>query len=465
MAKTDASLSRRNLMAAAAASTAGAAAGVTAAHAADEDQPITLPKEKSNFGECPVDEDMMKAWKKFCRQLEASGAGMFKKYNPATPLMRADGFRFLTQNLGQAFALTYEVHDSKYPALYPWTNPYQKLGGDNADQVQHEAFLDGESVYKITGNKGSARFFSFLVSGTRPEKVKGTDHRSLMWPFGEPAEASISDRDLVTDWDGNFELYLGGEKRGQNWLPTTPNTRRLRTMQVFDGWDERPAYMRIERVGMTTPRPVATPDDMIKAINKAERFMADLMLDWPDWAYEFSASADAVKVNEFPHEQRHDVKDTNYSVAADRIRNRSIINMTWKLAPDEAMIIEFDNPMGIFWMLTNMGVFMNSMDYLYRPISYTPARTKVDKDNKIRFVMSHDDPGYHNWIDTSGFAMGNITSRNILAPEVYTDYRTKVVKRSEVNAAMPADSAKVTPEQRSQLMLERFHSINRRYSL
>jgi hypothetical protein len=109
-----------------------------------------------------------------------------------------------------------------------------------------------------------------------------------------------------------------------------------------------------------------------------------------------------------------------------------------------------------------MGVFNNSMDYLYRPVSWTPSRTKVDSDGKIRFVMSHDDPGYHNWIDTSGFSLGNMTSRNILS-DLYIHYRTQVIKRSEVAAAMPKDSARVTKEERTKLMLERFHAINTRY--
>jgi hypothetical protein len=115
-------------------------------------------------------------------------------------------------------------------------------------------------------------------------------------------------------------------------------------------------------------------------------------------------------------------------------------------------------------MLTNMGVFKNSMDYLYRPISYAPSRTKADKDGKIRFVLAHDDPGYHNWIDTTGFEFGSMTSRNVLSDK-FIDIRTKVVKRDKVAAEMPADSAKVTKEERAKLMLERFHAIQKRYLL
>ena len=79
--------------------------------------------------------------------------------------------------------------------------------------------------------------------------------------------------------------------------------------------------------------------------------------------------------------------------------------MCWELAADEALIIEFDSHDG-FWMLSNNGVFFNSMDYLYRPVSYTPSRTEVDSDGKVRLILCHDDPGYHNWLDTQGFVLG-----------------------------------------------------------
>jgi hypothetical protein len=220
--------------------------------------------------------------------------------------------------------------------------------------------------------------------------------------------------------------------------------------------------MQIERIGMTDPRPVPTPKDMVKAMKWAGTFVTSLMIDNPDWAYDYSSVMDPVHVNQFPNTRRA-LPDPNYNAATDKIRGRSIINMTWKLAPDESLIMEWDDHPG-FWMLTNMGVFLNSMDFQYRPVTYTPSRAKVDSDGKIRMVLAHDDPGYHNWIDTSGFEMGNITSRIFLS-EAFTEFRTKVVKRSELAANMPADSAKVTQEQRTQMMIERFHAIQRRYSL
>ena len=92
--------------------------------------------------------------------------------------------------------------------------------------------------------------------------------------------------------------------------------------------------------------------------------------------------------------------------------------MHWELGPDDVLIVEFDAHDGL-WMLTNMGVFFNSMDYLYRPVSYTPSRTAVDADGRIRLVMAHRDPGVHNWLDTQGFERGNLTYRHMLEGHGY----------------------------------------------
>lgn len=78
--------------------------------------------------------------------------------------------------------------------------------------------------------------------------------------------------------------------------------------------------------------------------------------------------------------------------------------------------LEIDNHDG-FW-ISGMGtVFVGSMDFLYRTVSYNPARTKVDDDDVVRLVIAHDDPGVHNWLDTQGFSNGS----NEPAPRQFPD--------------------------------------------
>ncbi len=406
------------------------------------------------FGASPDDAELRAAWQQFCARLQEAGEQVFKDYNPAAPLHRADAFRFLTQNLGQAFDLALETRDTRFPALHPFCAPNRKLGGDAADFLYLQAWIDGDSVYRISGNKGTARFLNITVQGPRPPLQPGTDWPSLHEPFGDIPEANLFGHQLQTAGDGSFELYIGGPRRGPNWLPTTPGSRKLFLRQGFDCWDEIPARLRIERVDMTGPRSLPTPEVMIEAMDWAGQFLTGLMNDWPDHPYQYSSAVDPVNVNRFP-------PDTAGADEADKKRGRAVAHLCWELATDEALIVEFDRHDG-FWMVSNMGVFFNSMDYLYRPVSYTPSRATVDGDGKLRFILSHDDPGYHNWLDTQGFERGNLSYRNLLSDQS-TRFGTRLVKRSSLAEALPADTVKVSPEQRIAQMHARFDGIRRRY--
>ena len=88
----------------------------------------------------------------------------------------------------------------------------------------------------------------------------------------------------------------------------------------------------------------------------------------------------------------------------------------------------------------------------------------MDGDGKIRLILCHDDPGYHNWMDTQRFERGNLTYRNLLS-EAQTVFRTQLVKRSQLAQALPEDTAKSSPEQRLRQMRERFDGIRLRYGL
>ena len=400
------------------------------------------------FGDGPDDAALSVAWGDFCDRLKAAGERVFKDSNATASAQRADGFRFLTQNLGQAFDLALETKDTRYPAVHTFCNPTRKLGGDCADFTYQQVWIDGESRYRITGTRGTARFFNITVQGPRPDGP-GVLHE----PFGDVPEANLFGDQLTTSSDGSFELYVGGRQRGPNWLPTTPDSRKLFIRQGFDRWDEQPARIRIEREDMASPKPLPTPETMITAIGWAGDFVTGLMNDWPEFPFTYGG-VDGENPNRFP---------AVASDGADAKRGRTAANMYWLLAPDEALIVEFDAHEGL-WMLTNMGVFFNSMDYLYRPVSYTPSRTTVDSDGKVRLVLAHDDPGFHNWIDTQGFERGNLTYRHMLDGEPVA-LSARLVKRAELSDALPPDTATVTEAERVAQMWARFNGIRQRYEL
>lgn len=408
------------------------------------------------YGDGPADEALRQGWHAFCDALKAAGDLAFKDANPADPLLRADAFRFLTQNLGQAFPLALETKDPAYPQIHWFTHPYMKLGSDVADFTYRQAWISSEHVYRITGRKGTARWFNLTVQGPRPERIPGSDQASLHEPFGDVPESNLFGHQIEADAEGNFELFIGGPERPANWLPTTPGSRKLFIREAFDAWGETPTALTIERIGMAAPRPLPTAERMVEAFGWAGDFVTGVMRDWPEHSWTTSGGVvDPAQPNRFPSAEAND--------AADAKRGRMVAHMIWRLEPDEALIVEMDAHDG-FWIFGMGGVFAGSMDFLYRPVSYTPARTKVDGDGVVRLVLSHDDPGVHNWLDTQGFPQGNLTYRNLMSQNAAA-FRTRLVKRAELAEALPTDTARITPEQRVQDLLDRYHAIKLRFGL
>lgn len=409
------------------------------------------------FGDGPSDESLRSAWHHFCDQLKTAGDAVFKDANPAAPIMRADAFRFLTQNLGQAFDLALETKDPAYPQLHPFCTPSRKLGGDVADFTYRQAWIDGRHAYRITGHRGSARWLNVTVQGPRPEFIPGTDWPSLHEPFGDIPECNVFGHQLHTDADGTFELFVGGDRRKVNWLPTTPGSRKVFIREAFDAWTETPTTMTIERIGMDAPRPVPGPGQLTDAMDWAGTFLTGAMRDWPEHSWRYSGGVcDPAFTNAFPPDK---VADT----ASDVTRGRMAAHMVWELRPDEALIVEMDAHDG-FWIFGMGGAFVGSMDFLYRPVSYTPARTAVDHDGVVRFVIAHDDPGVHNWLDTQSFSNGNLTYRN-LASANRAVFRTRLVSRSAVLDELPPDTALVDAAGRARQLSARYHGVKLRYGI
>ncbi|QEN13400.1 DUF1214 domain-containing protein [Mycolicibacterium sp. ELW1] len=400
------------------------------------------------FGDGPEDKALDDAWSEFCDRLKAAGRQSFKDFNATSGAQRTDAFRFLTQNLGQAFDLALETRDPRYPSIHAFCGPTRKLGGDCADFTYQQAWIDGESIYRVTGTRGTARFFNVTVQGARP-----VGPHVLHEPFGDVPEANVFGHQLHVEPDGTFELYIGGPERGLNWLPTTPATRKLFIRQGFDTWDERPGVLRIERVDMAAPKPVPTAAAMVDAMGWAGDFVTGLMTSWPEFPFTYGG-VDNEHPNRFPETE---------ATEADAKRGRVAANMYWELGPDDALIVEFDAHEGL-WMITNMGTFFTSMDFLYRPVSYTPSRASVDDDGKIRLVLAHDDPGVHNWVDTQGFERGNLTYRHMLGGEPAV-LSTRLVAHSELGDALPPETKRVNASERTAQMWERFTAVRARFPL
>ena len=86
--------------------------------------------------------------------------------------------------------------------------------------------------------------------------------------------------------DRSFELFLGGERRGPNWMPLPPDAGSLIVRQTFaDRSSETPSELRIERLGASErPAPLA-PEQVGRALATTPallRALVGMALQWSD---------------------------------------------------------------------------------------------------------------------------------------------------------------------------------------
>ncbi|MDP6243381.1 MAG: hypothetical protein QF462_08635, partial [Myxococcota bacterium] len=105
--------------------------------------------------------------------------------------------------------------------------------------------------------------------------------------------------------------------------------------------------------------------------------------------------------------------------------------------------------------------WVETLDYTNRQTSLNGQQIHVDSDGRVRVVIAHRDPGIPNWLDAAGHPEGMIQYRWIWSqssphPSVHT------VPLAELRDALPADTPRVTPDQRRRDIAGRQEHIARR---
>jgi hypothetical protein len=203
---------------------------------------------------------------------------------------------------------------------------------------------------------------------------------------------------------------------------------------------------------------------LIDAMAWASTFVHDVVEYWPEHVWSGGGLCNPDALNRFDGRSYRRAQESTAEPRGDPQelrRGRVLTQMRWALEPDDALIVSFDD-LDSFWMFTNEAIFGNSMDYRYRPVTATPSKVAVDSDGRVRLVLAHRDPGWHNWIDTSGFSAGVLTFRNVLDPRL-PRLDTERVLHDELLAALPTDGRFVGGDERRMQLLERFRGVQRRF--
>lgn len=306
-------------------------------------------------------------------------------------------------------------------------------GMECPDCIYTRALMRGGESYRLLGNRGTARYVGLQTMN------------------GIAATANSLVDELEVDADGNFEVVLSADERPGNWMRIEGDNPTLTVRHFFYDWDtEVASSLRIERLGDA----VATDRlrvDASAALSRQVVALGDFVEENLKFFMQFGAAA---PVNGFlPPIDRSDM-----GAAAE---NRPVIGR-WELGDGEALIVEVEPPEGIYWSYSIGNPWWETIHYGRHQSSLNAHQAAVDSDGLVRVVLSAQDPGVANWLDTAGHSNGPIILRCVRTKTAPTP-TVRVVPFEDVVAALPSGTARATPQQRANILAARRCAVRERF--
>lgn len=380
------------------------------------------------------------AWDSFCDELKRAGEIPFRDPVPRHVAARAAGIEALARNISLALNFNHDYADPRYPELIHYFDPVRKQGGDNTDAVYVGATINGTDTYRISGDRGTARYFA-ITSVQRGQT-----------PWGGKVAQTLFDHDLKVEPDGRFELIVSPEPHPGNWLRTTPETFRVTFRQFFADWEtERPMKARIDRLtgDMSPPAPLA-PEKLAAQLLASAKWVIESIEFWVRMINMWKVMPNTFRSYKQLSDRAIDATPGGEPMVA-----------YWSLPKDESLIIRVRPPVCPYWAVEFGNFWWMSMDYRYRLSNTNCHYAQLEDDGELIVVVAHEDPGLPNWLDTSGFSEGYVTYRWMLAQSCPEPQATQV-KTAELFKHLPARIKRITPDaRREQLATRRRGVINR----
>ena len=392
------------------------------------------------LGDNPKDRELEAGWQHFCDQLKEAGSLVFRDTTPATDIERAKGLRLLARNIALGLQFCLENNDPHFPELLHYFDPIRKQGGDNTDALYVGAPINGEHTYRISGQRGDARYFAVTVL------EEGAT------PWGGAVVGSLIDDEVVCDENGRFEIMLSPNEHPGNWIRTTPGAWRVTVRQFFADWEnEAPMQAVIDCLDPIPHNPEVTPEAVVEGLAASVAWVRDSTLYWADMLDRWQAQP-----NTFLSYRQLDKN------AIDATPGGEPLICYWRVPQDEALIVRVVPPEARYWAVEFGNYWWETMDYRYRLCSTNCHHAVLEDNGELLLVVTHDDPGLPNWLDPSGHCEGYITVRWIGA-QAYPRPECRQVPRTELEQALPAGVKRITQEQRSAQLQGRRRGVIRRF--
>ncbi len=342
-----------------------------------------------------------------------------------------EGLQYLAGGISACTHMAFD-YDRDHPFLQSGTGPFNKMGLDNPDTLYFGTRVQAGHEYVVTGTRGTTTDLSFQMLGGEYTDSNVPD-----------SETAFDDRALDIAEDGTFE-----------WRVTPKGPAQLVIREVYNDWSAQRGTLAIARTDTAGTAPPALTRELIeKRYATAGKQLVQRIKTWlqfPQWFYMNIPVNTMVAPRLTPGGLA-----TQYSSAGH-----------YELKPDQAMVITLpvtDAPylgfqLGSLWYI--------SLDYINHQTSLNGTQAQADPDGKIRIVVSDENPGVTNWVETLGHAKGFLQFRWQRVSRELTEAdgpTVELVDLAKVEAALPYyESNKITQEDwRQRIALRQKQIANR----
>jgi hypothetical protein len=358
---------------------------------------------------------------------------------PDTGPGRDAAVQHLARQLGFALRDRLEHSDTARPTLHRYELPWSQWGAPNPDNVYLRCAIDPTATYELRGDVAGVHEALFSL-------LQGDMH------LGEnDVHDEVSLSDSVVGPDGVVSLRIGPPGTDDVQLVTHPDTRLLLVRPYLWDWDREPvAPFTIEMVRPGTAASAPPADEMGAALRDVATWVERSIVHWSEYA---AASRDLLEHNTLtaPNTPPGGAPSIAYGGGC------------WELAPGDALVIDHDVPDAHYW---NWSVHhlhrFDSGPWHQRPMSCNGQQAHIDRDQRVRLVVAHVDPGVPNWLDTQGEPLGMVVYR-------YVGARSRPLPSARITTLdalrehLPDDHPTTTADQRADELAHSSVAAQRRW--
>jgi hypothetical protein len=379
----------------------------------------------------------LRAWGDYIDMMRPAGDLIEQTWDPHSDQMRAELYRQLVMNAAQAY-IWYFQSSPDHPDWMPFENSIFLLQ-PNPDATYHLAPVSGAGVYRISGYRGTNPVMGFAVGrgmfGTEEPKPGFNNYDADSLTLGE---------------DGWFDVVFSAERPGDwtgDWRHLDPDAESILVRQfAYDWGKDVEARFAIERLDRAPLKPRLTTEQIAQKleavlggfVNRFSRITLGYQRHVESQiglnTMELSGFEDLGNSGEWPQKYWRCIYD---------------------LQPGEALVLETELPNPCkYWNVQINDALWNQVEFGYRQSSLNAYQARVDSDGRFRAVLTLEDPGVPNWLDSGGHTRGMLVGRWHGAGS-YPMPTMKKVPVAAVRQHLPQDTPTVTAAERDKTLRAR----------